>query len=122
MKRLIVAAIILALIIGACVFTSVQLNLRTEGILNGVEKSQKLFEQKDFSGCAKHLEKIEKEWISDESILMQLVGRERLEEIGRSIALLRSYAQTEDDAGFYSSLEDIKIQIAHLKKEEDFGI
>lgn len=122
MKRLVVAVVIFILIIMSCIFTTYQLNDRTQDVLEKIESCSELFEKEKYDDCYKSLIETENTWIKSETILSQLVSRDKVEEIGRSIALAKAYASAEDVAGFFSTIEDIKILISHLKKEEGFTI
>lgn len=121
MKRLFIAAIIIILICSVCIVTHSKLDKHYNQLNQRLEDCRLLFEDMRYSECTKNANSLEEYWIKAEKSLSYFVGRDRLENIGEQLALLRSGAMRKDNDGFYSALETIQVILNHLQNDESWG-
>lgn len=122
MRRLIAVGVILVLIIGFCFYSSNIVTKKTNKVTVLLENSIELFNNENYDLCTEKLQELENYWIDTETIMIQLVNRQRLEEIGEKLAVAKAFAKGKDKAEFSAVCEEIKIMISHLTKEEGFII
>ncbi len=122
MRRLIAVGVILILIISFCFFSSYIVTQKTDTVRKLLDNSIELFNNENYDLCTHKLQQLENYWIDTESIMIQLVNRQRLEEIGEKLAVAKAFAKEKDEAEFSAACEEIKIMLSHLTKEEGFII
>ena len=105
MKRLIAAGIILALLIAACLSSSLIIKEKCNNILILLESDSQIKEAEEL-------------FLKSENLFCFFANRSFIEEIEESFARLSGLNQKNDFAHYNSELQELKLKIEHLKESE----
>jgi len=122
MKRLIAAAVLLALI-GALLFGNYAVTDRVcRRMTNEVSKIREYYEADRKSDAALKAEAAEKYWGESEGWLLLFLNRATVDEINESLTRLSSYAKSGNDTLFDAESRLCLMMIEHLHESEQIFV
>lgn len=119
MKRLVWAIILLAIIIGLTLVSSLTINRYYRELTNHINKIDTLYKQGESTG--EQLDALEKYWAKAEPMLMFFANHESVEEIGIHINRLSSLSNTNASDTFTAESAELKTIIGYLKDSENLS-
>ncbi len=115
MKRLIIAAVLLALVIATYLSSLYYITDSCEKAENLLETSVCVYKQE--KTAEKEARNLEKYWDKKEKTLSVFVNHDRIDDIEKAISLLNVYAKTKDNELFYEYADNVKVLIHQIMED-----
>ncbi len=108
MKRIVICVLILAGILGVCVWELIYFSRVRDEIVDTVDEIITSCEEEEYDELSEKIEELEKKWDKQEGIVINLVRYDRLEEVAENIAQLRPLFESGETGEFLAQAEKIK--------------
>lgn len=115
MKRLIIAAVLLALVIATYLSSLYYITDSCGKAENLLETSVSVYKQE--KTAEKEAKNLEKYWDKKEKTLSVFVNHDRIDDIEKAISLLNVYAKTKDNELFYEYADNVKVLIHQIMED-----
>ena len=122
MKRVIPAAILLALIIILCILSNITVSKSIKKAKNELSKCQLLYSNSEFSKAEKCANSFKKHWLKETWLVSLYSNHCPLDDITTLAATLPEAVKTKNDFEFYSTVERIHTILDTVYKEQSFSL
>jgi hypothetical protein len=120
MKRLIITLILVILSVGICFSTSFYVSSVAGESKKYVSRAKECMTENQYKAALNEVSSFEDYWEENQSFLAMILHHEMLEEIGESIAIMKSSLQHSDEefTDFWNEFASVNKKIDNLKKCE----
>ena len=118
MKRLIAAAVLMAMLIFLCSSGIIQILKHEDKIISIISQAIEAAENDDFSKAYELASQSEEEWIKSERILAPFTSHLHLDDVGLAVSKLPPLIKYGNKSQFISECKFTKVQIIHLADSE----
>ncbi len=115
MKRLIIAAVLLALVIATYLSSLYYITDSCKKAENLLETSVSVYKQE--KTAEKEAGDLEKYWDKKEKTLSVFVNHDRIDDIEKAISLLNVYAKSKNNELFYEYADNVKVLIHQIMED-----
>ena len=119
MKRLIIALVLLCVIIVILITGKHYVTGNVKAIETNLTVCVKNYENRNYVSATDTACELERIWVENEDKLSVFVNKGILEEIGVSIARIKSCAKYQND-DFYPECDTLYVLLTHMKNDENF--
>lgn len=121
MKRLILAAVLLLLIVTVCFLGGFTVLRTVKDFKNEIENCEQFYIEGNLSAAKKSAEDFKKQWHKSEKIISVFTNHRPLDDISILAATLCEAANENNDFEFFSAIEGIKTKLQLIYREESFN-
>lgn len=118
MKRLIAAAVLMAMLIFLCSSGIIQILKHEDKIISIISQAIEAAENDDFSKAYELASQSEEEWIKSERILAPFTSHLHLDDVGLAVSKLPPLIKYGNKSQFISECKFTIVQIKHLADSE----
>ena len=118
MRLLTTLAVILALIIGMSAWFNHSLQTSSDDLTRQIQLVSSTIRQQDWETAVKHSEKLEKLWEQKAKWWPVFLDHQEMDNIEFSLARVKEYVTSKDDALSLGQLSELKLMIEHIPRKE----
>jgi predicted ABC-type ATPase len=118
MRLLTTLAVILALVIGTGIWFNHSLKTSSDDLTRQIQLVSSTIRQQDWETAVKHSEKLEKLWEQKAKWWPVFLDHQEMDNIEFSLARVKEYVTSEDDALSLGQLSELKLMIEHIPRKE----
>ena len=118
MRLLTTLAVILALIIGMSAWFNHSLQTSSGDLTRQIQLVSSTIRQQDWETAVKHSEKLEKLWEQKAKWWPVFLDHQEMDNIEFSLARVKEYVTSKDDALSLGQLSELKLMIEHIPRKE----
>jgi len=118
MRLLSTLAAILALVIGTGIWFNHSLQTSSDDLTRQIQLVSSTIRQQDWETAVKHSEKLEKLWKQKAKWWPVFLDHQEMDNIEFSLARVKEYVTSEDDALSLGQLSELKLMIEHIPRKE----
>ncbi|MBP8818915.1 MAG: DUF4363 family protein [Syntrophomonadaceae bacterium] len=118
MRLLTTLAVILALIIGMSAWFNHSLQTSSDDLTRQIQLVSSTIRQQDWETAVKHSEKLEKLWEQKAKWWPVFLDHQEMDNIEFSLARVKEYVTSQDDALSLGQLSELKLMIEHIPRKE----
>ncbi len=115
MKRLIIAALLFALVIATYASSYFYISKSCETAKSMLNSSVEIYKEQKTAETEAH--KLEEYWDKKEKTLSVFVNHDRIDDIERAISLLNVYAKSKDNELFYEYADTVRILLHQIMED-----
>ena len=115
MKRLIIAAVLFAVVIATYLSSLYYITDSCRTAQNLLENSISVYKRE--KTAKQEAKKLEEYWDKKEKTLSVFVNHERIDDIEKAISLLNVYAKSKDNELFYEYADNVKVLIHQIMED-----
>ncbi len=118
MRLLATLAVILALVIGMGAWFNHSLQTSSDDLTGQIKLLSSTIRQQDWETAVKHSEKLEKLWEQKAKWWPVFLDHQEMDNIEFSLARVKEYVTSQDDALSLGQLSELKLMIEHIPRKE----
>ena len=118
MRLLTTLAVILALVIGMGAWFNHSLQTSSDDLTRQIQLVSSTIRQQDWETAVKHSEKLEKLWEQRAKWWPVFLDHQEMDNIEFSLARVKEYVTSKDDALSLGQLSELKLMIEHIPRKE----
>jgi hypothetical protein len=118
MRLLTTLAVILALVIGMGIWFNHSLQTSSDDLTRQIQLVSSTIRQQDWEIAVKHSEKLEKLWEQKAKWWPVFLDHQEMDNIEFSLARVKGYVTSKDDALSLGQLSELKLMIEHIPRKE----
>mgnify|MGYP000872857845 FL=1 len=118
MRLLTTLAVILALVIGMGAWFNHSLQTSSDDLTGQIKLLSSTIRQQDWETAVKHSEKLEKLWEQKAKWWPVFLDHQEMDNIEFSLARVKEYVTSQDDALSLGQLSELKLMIEHIPRKE----
>lgn len=118
MRLLTTLAVILALVIGMGIWFNHSLQTSSDDLTRQIQLVSSTIRQQDWETAVKHSEKLEKLWEKKAKWWPVFLDHQEMDNIEFSLARVKGYVTSKDDALSLGQLSELKLMIEHIPRKE----
>ncbi len=118
MKRFIIAALILLIIIVINILEINMLKNAINPIISDINQAQSEIKSGQYKNAEKTSSEIEKQWLKTENKLSLFINHRTVSDIGLNISRLTSLSSPESENDFLAECNAILVMLIHIKNNE----
>ncbi len=118
MRLLTTLAVILALVIGMGIWFNHSLQTSSGDLTRQIQLVSSTIRQEDWETAVKHSEKLEKLWKQKAKWWPVFLDHQEMDNIEFSLARVKEYVTSQDDALSLGQLSELKLMIEHIPRKE----
>lgn len=122
MKRLILTAAILSIIIAVCFVGVSTVAGCVEEMSGSLKNAAALCERGDYSGAKAAATELEARWVEIEPRLSIFINHDTVTTVGESVSRLAPLADEDNAAEFIAECRDAEISLVHIRENERLSI
>lgn len=122
MKTFIASLAVLGILIAGISVYSVYLENTTDDLLSNLDKVSECSYKEQWEECRHQTDKLIEIWIKNQPVLSMFNDHEDIDEINLSISALKESVKFEDTEHTFKSLEETKILIERIRKNETLSL
>ena len=118
MRLLSILAVILALIIGMSACFNHSLQTSSDDLTRQIQLVSSTIRQQDWETAVKHSDNLEKLWEQKAKWWPVFLDHQEMDNIEFSLARVKEYVTSQDDALSLGQLSELKLMIEHIPRKE----
>jgi predicted ABC-type ATPase len=118
MRLLTTLTVILALVIGMGIWFNHSLQTSSGDLTRQIQLVSSTIRQQDWETAVKHSEKLEKLWEQKAKWWPVFLDHQEMDNIEFSLARVKEYVTSKDDALSLGQLSELKLMIEHIPRKE----
>ncbi|NLX03143.1 MAG: DUF4363 family protein [Syntrophomonadaceae bacterium] len=118
MRLLATLAVILALVIGMGAWFNHSLQTSSDDLTGQIEMLSSTIRQQDWETAVEHSENLEKLWEQKAKWWPVFLDHQEMDNIEFSLARVKEYVTSQDDALSLGQLSELKLMIEHIPRKE----
>ena len=118
MKHTLFACLLLGVMLGFCIFSSVTVRAETQTVNDAIVVSRSAASRDDFEAAAAALQTAKDTWTKHERFFGVVLAHEELDEVNIAFAELLQYAALEDKDDFLAGSARLVATIEHIREME----
>lgn len=122
MKKLISAAVIVAVIITGIIFAQRYMLTESEKMVAVLRQAEYYAKSGDDEEATKYLDTFSKQWDVNKKVWCTFIMHEEIDIANQSAAKLKPYLADDNKSNFFAECEALKFQINHIAQTEQYTV
>lgn len=122
MKKLISAAIIVAVIITGVIFAQKYMLDESEKMVEVLRQAEYYVYNGDEEEATKYIDTFSKQWDVNKKVWCTFIMHEEIDIANQSAAKLKPYLKDPNKSNFFAECEALKFQIGHIAENEQYTL